>query len=360
MLFPLLAIETSCDETAAAVMGPEGQLLSSVVHSQIDDHALFGGVVPELASRCHVEAIRGVVDRALSDAGCSIEDLGCVAATRGPGLVGSLLVGLSYAQGLAAARDLPLLGINHLEGHLLAPFVGSPEPPFPFLALVVSGGHTELVIARGLGDYEVVGQTRDDAAGEAFDKGARLLGLGYPGGVVIDRLSQQGDAACYALPRGMAKRPGFDFSFSGLKTAVWKHVQANGVPQGSDQNDFCASLQEAIVDALLLKTRKAAREWAMSDIVVTGGVAANSRLRARFQEVADEEGWTLHRPVMSLCTDNAGMIGYVAALRASRGERHSLSTAVCPGLALGPDKPPTPLPGALLESGPSAEVPERG
>lgn len=343
-------------------MAPGGQLLSSVVHSQIDDHAVFGGVVPELASRCHVEAIRGVVARALSEADCSLADLGSVAATRGPGLVGSLLVGLSYAQGLAAARDIPVLGINHLEGHLLAPFVGTPEPPFPFLALVVSGGHTELVIAHGLGQYEVVGQTRDDAAGEAFDKGARLLGLGYPGGVVIDRLSQEGDAARYPLPRGMAKRPGFDFSFSGLKTAVWQHVQAQGVPTGQAQNDFCASLQEAIVDALLLKTRKAAREWGMTDIVVTGGVAANSRLRARFQELADGEGWTLHRPVMSLCTDNAGMIGYVAALRASCGEQHTLSIKVNPGLSLGATTPPAAFgpAKAVHEAGDRLETTEGG
>jgi len=333
-MFPLLAIETSCDETAAAVLGPGYQVLANVVRSQIDEHALFGGVVPELASRCHLESVGLVVDEALRVAGCTRDDLQAIAATRGPGLVGCLLVGLSYAQGLAIARGLPMLGVNHLEGHLLAPFAGSGEPLFPFLGLVVSGGHTELVLARDVGDYEVLGATRDDAAGEAFDKSARLLGLPYPGGVAVDRLAQTGNPQAFSLPRGMMHKGGFDFSFSGLKTSVWQHVQRCGVPSGSELNDFCASLQEAIVEVLVRKTRKAAAEFDVARVVVTGGVAANSRLRAAFVEAAQDEGWTLHRADMALCTDNAAMIGYVAALRMARGERSALDLDVRPGLGI--------------------------
>jgi N6-L-threonylcarbamoyladenine synthase len=333
-VFPLLAIETSCDETAAAVLGPGHRLLANVVRSQIDQHALFGGVVPELASRCHLESVGPVVDEALRVAGCSRDDLQAVAATRGPGLVGCLLVGLSYAQGLAVARGLPILGVNHLEGHLLAPFVGMEQPPFPFVALVVSGGHTELLVARDVGDYEILGATRDDAAGEAFDKSARLLGLPYPGGMAVDRLARDGDRDSLALPRGMMHKGEFDFSFSGLKTAVWQHVQREGIPSGQALHDFCASLQEAIVEVLVHKTRRAVRHLGLDRVVVSGGVAANSRLRSALAAMSVEEGWTLHQAPLSLCTDNAGMIGYVASLRMARGERSPLGIGVAPGLSL--------------------------
>jgi N6-L-threonylcarbamoyladenine synthase len=333
-VLPLLAIETSCDETAAAVIGPGHQLLSNVVKSQIDEHLLFGGVVPELASRCHLEAIGPVVDEALRAADCSLDDLASVAATRGPGLVGCLLVGLSYAQGLALAQGLPMLGVNHLEGHLLAPFVGMEAPPFPFLGLVVSGGHTELLLARGVGDYEILGATRDDAAGEAFDKSARLLGLSYPGGIAVDRLAKDGDRAALSLPRGMMHKGGYDFSFSGLKTAVWQHTQRNGVPTGQALHDFCASLQEAIVEVLVRKTQRAAKELGLSRIVVSGGVSANSRLRAAFTEMSSKEGWELYLADLPLCTDNAGMIGYAASLRMVLGERSPMDLDVRPGLAL--------------------------
>ncbi len=279
---PLLAIESSCDETAAAVIGADGAVLGEVVRSQIEEHQLFGGVVPELASRCHTEAIDGVVAEALERAGLELDDVQAVAATAGPGLVGCLLVGLSWAQGLALGRGLPLLGVNHLEGHLFAPFIGQDAPDFPFLGLVVSGGHTELVLARDVGDYEIVGATRDDAAGEAFDKGARLLGLPYPGGIAIDRLAQTGDPAAIAFPRGMLHSRDLDFSFSGLKTAVRQEVEKRGVPEGQALADFCASLQEAIVDVLLRKTRKAAKKLGVERIVLPGGVAANLRLRSDF------------------------------------------------------------------------------
>ena len=333
-MFPLLAIETSCDETAAAILGPGHEVLANIVRSQIDEHAVFGGVVPELASRSHLEFVGPVVDEALRVAGCSRQDLRAVAATRGPGLVGCLLVGLSYAQGLAVALGLPILGVNHLEGHLLAPFAGTAQPPFPFLALVVSGGHTELALARDVGDYEILGATRDDAAGEAFDKSARLLGLPYPGGVAVDRLAQDGNPAAVSLPRGMMHKGGFDFSFSGLKTSVWQHVRREGIPTGQDLSDFCASLQEAIVEVLVRKTQRAAREHDVDRIVLSGGVAANSRLRQAFSQMTEEEGWQLHRPAMALCTDNAAMIGYVASLRMARGERSSLGLGVQPSLAL--------------------------
>jgi N6-L-threonylcarbamoyladenine synthase len=332
-MYPLLAIETSCDETAAAVIGPGAKVLANVIRSQIPEHRLYGGVVPEVASRRHVEWIGPVVDEALEQAGLTRSDLGSLAATRGPGLVGCLLVGLSYAQGTARALGVPVLGVNHMEGHLLAPFVGDPNPPFPFLALVVSGGHTLLIHARGLGEYELLGETRDDAAGEAFDKGARLLGLPYPGGIEVDRLSQEGRADAVALPRPMSRKPGLDFSFSGLKTALRLHVETTGVPEGSALNDVCASLQEAIVDSLLLKTRKAARTLGLKRVVVTGGVAANSRLRAVFAAAAEKEGWTLYRPDPGLCTDNAAMIGYAAALHLEAGSE-PVEADVAPGLRL--------------------------
>lgn len=330
-----LAIETSCDETAAAVLNGAGRVLGEVVRSQIDQHQLFGGVVPELASRCHTEAIDAVVGEALARAGVGLPDVDAVVVTGGPGLVGCLLVGLSWAQGLALGRGLPMLAVNHLEGHLFAPFIGVEQPEFPFLGLVVSGGHTELVLARGVGDYEIIGATRDDAAGEAFDKGARLLGLPYPGGIAIDRLAQGGDPAAIAFPRGMIHSGDAEFSFSGLKTAVRDHVVRNGVPEGQALSDFCASLQEAIVDVLLRKTRKAARRLGVARIVLTGGVAANSRLRSAFAEAADQEGWTLHRPEMRHCTDNAAMIGYAGLLRLREGQTSSLDVDASPGLALG-------------------------
>jgi len=332
---PLLAIETSCDETSAAIIGPGGVVLSCVVRSQVEEHEEFGGVVPELASRRHLDWIDAVVDEALKQAGIRLDEVASVGVTRGPGLVGCLLVGLAWAQGLAVARDLPFLGVNHLEGHLLASFIGCDVPPFPFLALTVSGGHTSLVHCHGVGDYEVLGATLDDAAGEAFDKSARLLGLPYPGGIHVDRLAKTGNPTAVDLPRGMKKKPGYNFSFSGLKTAVWKWIGANGRPEGEALADFCASLQEAIVDALLHKTRKAARELNVSRVVVTGGVAANSRLRSAFADAAEAEGWELHRPEMRFCTDNAGMIGYAAHLRLVRGERSPLDTDVAPGLSLG-------------------------
>jgi N6-L-threonylcarbamoyladenine synthase len=225
--------------------------------------------------------------------------------------------------------------MNHLEGHLLAPFIGTEAPVFPFLGLIVSGGHTLLVHARDVGDYSILGETRDDAAGEAFDKGARLLGLPYPGGIAIDRLAQTGDPHAVELPRGMKRKDSLEFSFSGLKTAVWQHVERNGVPEGQALNDFCASLQEAIVSVLLRKTRAAAHLLGIDRVIVTGGVAANSRLRSAFSEAAEKEGWQLHYPERRWCTDNATMIGYAAAQRLLRGETSPTSLDASPGLSFG-------------------------
>jgi N6-L-threonylcarbamoyladenine synthase len=269
----VLAIESSCDDTAAAVLDDEG-VRSSIVASQDLVHAPYGGVVPELASRQHVLAIVPVVERALADAGISLDDVEGVAATYGPGLVGSLLVGLQAAKGIAYARALPFIGVNHLEGHLLAILLDGPVT-FPYVGLLVSGGHTSLYLVERIGGYRLLGRTRDDAAGEAFDKGAKMLGLGYPGGREIDRLAAEGDRAAVRFPRATLKKPGYDFSFSGLKTSLRQYLTQ---PQIAPLPDVCASFQEAIIDMLVAPTLAAARAHGLRTIVVTGGVSANRRL----------------------------------------------------------------------------------
>ena len=315
----VLGIESSCDETAAAVIDEQGVLRSDVLYSQVPIHAPYGGIVPELASRAHLQKIRPMVDLALQQAGLELADIDGIAVTRGPGLVGSLLVGLSFAKALGYALDRPVLGVHHLEGHLLAPFIASGQPRFPFVGLVVSGGHTSLYLARGLGRYELLGRTRDDAAGEAFDKGAKLLELGYPGGPQIERVGQDGDPAAVRLPRGMWAKGGFDTSFSGLKTALYNHVRATGRPEGAGLADLCASLQEAIVDVLVRKTELAAKHSKCARIVVSGGVAANGRLRERMARMATAEGLQLCIAPRKHCTDNAAMIALVGRLRLGAG-----------------------------------------
>jgi N6-L-threonylcarbamoyladenine synthase len=306
----ILGIESSCDETAAAVVRDGRSILSSVIASQVDLHARYGGVVPEIASRHHIEAVVPVILQALDDAGLSLAEIEGVAVTRGPGLIGSLLVGLSVAKALAFARRLPLVGVNHLEGHVAAIFLTDNPPEFPFVALVVSGGHTTIYLVEAFRRFTILGQTRDDAAGEAFDKAAKLLDIGYPGGMVIDRLAKTGNRAAILFPRAM--RDGLDFSFSGLKTSLLMHLRKRGIPvPPAEIPDLAASYQEAIVDVLVEKTLRAAAMTSVSRIMVCGGVAANSRLRDRFSEDAARSGIDFFAPPPVLCTDNAAMIAVV-------------------------------------------------
>ncbi len=322
----LLAIESSCDDTAAAVLD-DGRVCSSIVASQDAVHGEYGGVVPELASRSHIRAITPTIERALAEAGTPLDAIDAVAATYGPGLVGSLLVGLCTAKAIAYARRLPFLAVNHLEGHLLSVQLERPVA-FPYLALLVSGGHTSLYLARALGDYELLGATRDDAAGEAFDKVAKLLGLGYPGGRVIDALARDGDREAIRFPRARLKPAGprhrFDFSFSGIKTAVALHVREHGGAAAA-QPDIAASFQEAVIDMLLEPTVAAADACGVTRVVLAGGVSANSRLRARATAAAADRGLELVIPSPRYCTDNAAMIGLAATLRLARGERDDLT-----------------------------------
>lgn len=314
----VLGIESSCDETAAAVVKDGEHLLSSVIASQIATHGKYGGVVPEIASRQHAEAISPVIMQAMDDASLVWDDLSGIAVTRGPGLVGSLLVGLSVAKALAFARKLPFVGVNHVESHIAAIFLTVRKPAFPFAALVVSGGHTTIYHVRDFNNLQILGQTRDDAAGEAFDKAAKMLGIGYPGGAVIDGLAKKGDRAAFALPRAM--KGSLDFSFSGLKTAlleILKKKRANFASEALPH--LAASYQEAIVDVLVEKTLRAAKISGLERIVICGGVACNSRLRARFTEQAVAEGRELFLPEPALCSDNAAMVAALGSQLLKRG-----------------------------------------
>jgi len=324
----ILAIESSCDDTAAAVLAGR-VVLSSVVASQDDVHKRYGGVVPELASRSHIRNIVPVIDDALARAHVTLADIDAVAATYGPGLVGSLLVGLSTAKAIAFARRLPFVGVNHLEGHLLSVQMDNSPVPFPYVALLVSGGHTSLYLAEEWGRYRLLGATRDDAAGEAFDKVAKIMGLGYPGGRVIDELARAGAPRAIRFPRARLKPHRgpvrFDFSFSGLKTAVWQYVRNHPVDSETAAADVAASFQEAVVDMLLDTTFAAAHSVQSPRIVIAGGVSANSRLRHRAQEVAAEFGLAMSIPPLRYCTDNAAMIALAAAPRLERGEADASS-----------------------------------
>ncbi len=322
----VLGIETSCDETAASVLKDGKEILSNVVYSQIALHRPYGGVVPELASRKHLDNIIPVVEEALTQAGLNLEDLEGLAVTRGPGLVGALLVGLSFAKSLCAVTRVPLIGVNHIEGHICSIFLEQ-EVPFPFLSLTVSGGHTSLFLVKGIGSYEVLGQTRDDAAGEAFDKVAKLLNLGYPGGDIIESLAERG-APKIRFPRAMPSADSLDFSFSGIKTAVVNYVK--GFPTAPDSlkkfsiENIAASFQEAVADMLIKKAVQARKRYKTERLVLAGGVISNGYLRRRFRKMAQEDNLDLFIPSSHLCTDNAVMIAWVGNHYLERGKQDSL------------------------------------
>jgi N6-L-threonylcarbamoyladenine synthase len=314
----VLGIETSCDDTAAALYDGERGLLAHRLFSQIETHSQYGGVVPELAARDHVRKLLPLVHEVLGRAGAGIPDLGAVAYTAGPGLVGALLVGAALSHGLAAARNIPAVGVHHMEGHLLAPMLEENRPAFPFLALLVSGGHTMLVEVSGHGRYRLLGQTLDDAVGEAFDKTAKLLGLGYPGGPAIAAAAEHGEPGRFAFPRPMTDRPGLDFSFSGLKTAVLRTVRAQKM-NGNAVADISRAFQDAAVETLVIKCRRAVEETRHRRLVVAGGVGANRDLRARLAELAKSEDIEVFFPRLEFCTDNGAMIAYAGWLRARNG-----------------------------------------
>src|SRR3989454_10298412 len=331
----VLGIESSCDETAAAVLADGRRVLSNVVASQDAIHAPYGGVVPELASRRHLEVIVPVVEKALADAGVRLRELDGVAVTQGPGLVGSLLVGCAVAKSLAYVHRVPLVAVNHLEGHIYATFLTGDPPEHPFLALVVSGGHTALYQARAPLEYSLVGQTRDDAAGEAFDKVAKLLGLGYPGGPIIERVAASGDAGAVRFPVAQMSDGAPDFSFSGIKTAVSLHVKRAGRLAPAQVADIAASFQATVVKMLVRKTVRAAVRLGIRRLLLTGGVAANSVLRASLQREGGQRGFPLHVPSRRLCTDNAAMIAAAGHDRLEAGERAALTMNAVADLPLG-------------------------
>jgi N6-L-threonylcarbamoyladenine synthase len=331
----VLGIESSCDETAAAIVEGGRVVRSDVVASQNEVHARYGGVVPELASRAHILNVVPVVQAALDRAGCTLAQLDGIAVTNAPGLVGALLVGMQTAKAIAWVTGLPIVGVHHLQGHLSAIYLELEPPPMPHLALIVSGGHTSLVRVNDHDNVVELGRTRDDAAGEAFDKGAKLLGLGYPGGVVIDRLARTGDPRAVELPRSMlASTHGDDFSFSGLKTALLHHVRATGIPEGEALADLCASYQAAIVEVLVRKTRRAARREGLRHVQICGGVAANSALRAGMLAAGAEDDFRVYIPPPARCTDNAAMIAAAGYHQLVRGERAGLDLDASPSAPL--------------------------
>ena len=314
----VLGIETSCDETGIALYDDARGLLGQALHSQVAMHERYGGVVPELASRDHVRRVLPLTRRVLAESGCSLGDLDAIAYTQGPGLAGALLVGASVGVSLAYALGIPAIGVHHLEGHLLSPLLSKDPPAFPFVALLVSGGHTQLLRVDGVGRYALLGDTVDDAAGEAFDKSAKLLGLGYPGGPAVARLAESGDAAAYALPRPKLRDADLDFSFAGLKTAVLTQVR-RGLPDEAARAGLAASVQAAIVDVLVAKSLAALEHTGLKTLVVAGGVSANRRLRERLAKAQGVRGLKIHFPEPALCTDNGAMIAFAGALRLADG-----------------------------------------
>ncbi|HHU60850.1 MAG TPA: tRNA (adenosine(37)-N6)-threonylcarbamoyltransferase complex transferase subunit TsaD [Natronincola sp.] len=331
-----LGIETSCDETAAAIVKDGTEVISNVVLSQIDIHQKYGGVVPEIASRHHIEAIFPVINEALDKANVSLEDIEVIAVAYGPGLVGSLLVGVAAAKSLAFATQKPIVGVNHIEGHIYANFLDGQSVTPPLVCLTVSGGHTDLLLIPRLGEYEIIGRTRDDAAGEAFDKVARVLGLPYPGGPQIEKLALEGNKGAIHFPRGLQEHGNFDFSFSGLKTAALNYLnQAKQKDEMVDLPDFAASFQWAIIDILTEKLMAAAEKYGVNQVVLSGGVAANSTFRNYVQKCVDERGLELLYPPVHFCTDNAAMIASAGYFRYNAGYRSDYSLNAVANLRLG-------------------------
>ncbi len=332
----ILAIETSCDETAAAVVKNGRCVLSNIISSQIDLHTLYGGVVPEIASRKHIEKINQVIKEALWEANVTLEDMDAIGVTYGPGLVGALLVGVAEAKAISFAAKKPLIGIHHIEGHVSANFIENKELEPPFLCLIVSGGHTHLVIVKEYGKYDIIGRTRDDAAGEAFDKVARAIGLGYPGGPKVDKLAREGDKHAVVFPRANIEGFPYDFSFSGVKSAVLNHLNSCAMKKEPvNTADIAASFQAAVVDALVSKTIAAAQEYHMDQVAIAGGVAANSALRQSMEAACKEQGLHLYYPSAVFCTDNAAMIGAAAYYEYLNGTRHGLDLNAVPNLKIG-------------------------
>ncbi|MCR5590421.1 MAG: tRNA (adenosine(37)-N6)-threonylcarbamoyltransferase complex transferase subunit TsaD [Lachnospiraceae bacterium] len=331
----ILAIESSCDETAAAVVADGRNVLSNIIYSQIDLHTLYGGVVPEIASRKHIEKINPVIEAALRESGYSLKDMDAIAVTYGPGLVGPLLVGVAEAKAIAFAADIPLIGVHHIHGHICANYIEHPELEPPFLSLVVSGGHTHLVMVKDHGVYEVLGRTRDDAAGEAFDKVARAIGLGYPGGPKIDEASKKGDSTAIEFPKAKVGGSDYDFSFSGLKSAVLNYIN-HAEMKGEDVNryDLAASFQKAVVDVLTEHAVMAIRQFDAKDFALAGGVASNTALRAGMASACEREGVRFYCPSPVYCTDNAAMVGVAAYHEYLKGRFADYTLNAVPNLAM--------------------------
>lgn len=334
----ILAVETSCDETAAAVVVNGREVLSNVISSQIDLHTLYGGVVPEIASRKHIEKINQVMAEALAQAGKGLSDMDAVAVTYGPGLVGALLVGVSAAKAVSFASGIPLIGVHHIEGHISANYIENRDLEPPFVCLVVSGGHSHLVVVKDYGEYEILGRTRDDAAGEAFDKVARAIGLGYPGGPKIDKVSREGNPESIAFPRAKVGDSDYDFSFSGLKSAVLNYLNSCGMKgEPFSRADVAASFQKAVVDVLVEHSMHAVESSGLKKFAIAGGVASNSALREALAGACEERGVTFYHPSPLLCTDNAAMIGAAGYYEYVKGVRHGYDLNAVPNLKLGQD-----------------------
>ena len=332
----ILAIESSCDETAAAVVKNGREVLSNVIYSQIDLHTLYGGVVPEIASRKHIDKINQVVEKAITDSGMQLKDMDAIAVTYGPGLVGPLLVGVSFAKALAYGANLPIIGVHHIEGHICANYIANKELEPPFMCLIVSGGHTHLVKVADYGKYEILGKTEDDAAGEAFDKVARAIGLGYPGGPKIDRVSKSGNPEAIKFPRAKVGGSEYDFSFSGLKSAVLNYLNTASMNNETIvTEDVAASFQQAVIDVLVGHSMEALNQYGFKKFAIAGGVASNSGLREAFENACKERNIEFFLPPPILCTDNAAMIGSAAYFEYISGVRHGLDLNAVPNLKLG-------------------------